>query len=444
MTNTNLSHFHSSDLDQADPLSGFRERFHIPLRRDGSPVTYLCGNSLGLQPKNTRAYVNEVLDDWATHAVEGHFKGTHPWLPYHEFLTEQTARLVGAQPHEVVCMNSLTVNLHLMLVSFYRPAQGRHRIAIEANAFPSDRYAVESQIRYHGFDPAHALVELQPRKGEAMIRTDDILDMIAREGKSMSVIMIGGVNYYSGQAFDIPTIVEAGHAQGCIVGFDLAHAAGNLVLKLHEWDVDFAVWCSYKYLNAGPGSTAGCYVHERHHERDDLPRFAGWWGHNKQNRFQMGPKFQPIPGAEGWQLSNPAILPMAALRASMDIFDEARMDRLRSKSEKLTGYLESLLLPNPALELITPRDPAQRGAQLSIRVHRDARKVFNALNEQGFICDWREPDVIRVAPVPLYNRFEDVYEFARTLNKQTETGDRTQETEPGSGSEGHPHGSKRI
>jgi kynureninase len=410
-----------TDLDRADPVARFRERFHIPLRSDGSPVVYLCGNSLGLQPKSAREYVGEVLDDWAAHAVEGHFRGKHPWLPYHETLTDQTATIVGAMPQEVVVMNSLTVNLHLMMVTFYRPTKERHRIVIEANAFPSDHYAVESQIRFHGFDPATSLVELQPRPGETTLRTEDILTYLS-DANSVALVLLGGVNYYSGQAFDMEAITRAGRAAGCAVGFDLAHAAGNLVLRMHDWGVDFAVWCSYKYLNAGPGSTAGCFVHERHAKRADLPRFAGWWGHNKQTRFLMGPEYDPIPGAEGWQLSNPAILPMAALRASMDIFSEAGMPALRTKSEKLTGYLESLLLQNPMLEIITPQDATQRGAQLSIRVRRDARKMFNMLNEKGYICDWREPDVIRVAPVPLYNSYTDVFEFARTLAEMAESG----------------------
>jgi len=419
-----------SDPDRSDPIVGFRDRFHIPRKTDGSPVIYLCGNSLGLQPKSAREYVLQEMDDWAAYGVEGHFRGKHPWMPYHELLTEQTARLVGAVPQEVVVMNSLTVNLHLMLVSFYRPTKERHKIVIEANAFPSDRYAVESQIRYQGAGIATSLVELQPRDGEATLRTEDILDYIGREGSSVAVIMLGGVNYYSGQAFDMASITRAGRAAGCVVGFDLAHAAGNLVLKLHDWGADFAVWCSYKYLNAGPGGTAGCFVHERHARRTDLPRFTGWWGHNKQTRFLMGPRFEPIPGAEGWQLSNPAILSLAALRASLDIFDEVGMEPLRTKSVKLTSYLESLLnhQERKSFDIITPPDPAQRGAQLSIMVHDNGRKVFDELNESGIICDWREPDVIRVAPVPLYNSYSDVYEFARKLRGITETGHRRPET----------------
>ncbi len=449
MTSQPRAHPSPSDLDRTDPLAGFRDRFHIPRRTDGSPVTYLCGNSLGLQPISARDYVAQELDDWAAFGVEGHFRGKHPWMPYHELLTEQTARLVGAVPREVVVMNSLTVNLHLMFVSFYRPTRERHKIVIEANAFPSDRYAIESQIRYHGLNPSTSIVELQPRKGEATLRTEDILEYIGREGSSVAVILLGGVNYYSGQAFDMASITRAGRAAGCVVGFDLAHAAGNLVLKLHDWDVDFAVWCSYKYLNAGPGGTAGCFVHERHAGRTDLPRFTGWWGHNKQTRFLMGPHFEPIPGAEGWQLSNPAILPLAALRASMDIFEEAGMENLRAKSTKLTGYLESLLdrQATQSFDIITPVDPAQRGAQLSVRLRNNGRTVFNDLNEAGIICDWREPDVIRVAPVPLYNSYNDVDHFARKLRELTETGHRKQETgDRGTetDSEGRSYGDQKI
>jgi len=405
------------ELDRADPLRSFRDRFHIPKQDDGSDVVYLCGNSLGLQPKQTTAYVTEVLDDWRRFGVEAHFRGKHPWMPYHELLTDQTARLVGAEPEEVVVMNSLTVNLHLMMTSFYRPDPKRNKIVIEAQAFPSDRYAVESQIRFHGFDPATSLVELVPREGEHCLRTDDIFAYLDREGASVALLLFGGVNYFSGQAFEMDRITDAGHQAGCVVAFDLAHAAGNLPLRLHNWDVDFAVWCSYKYLNAGPGSTGGCFVHRRHLNRGDIPRFAGWWGHNKETRFAMGPRFDPIPGAEGWQLSNPAILPMAALRASMEIFDEAGMDALRAKSERLTGALAHLLdrHGNENLTVITPRAPRERGAQLSIRVRNNPRAVFDSLNRRGFVCDWREPDIIRVAPVPLYNTFPDVHRFAAAL-----------------------------
>jgi kynureninase len=404
-------------MDAGDPLSGFRDRFLIPRRPDGEEVVYFAGNSLGLQPKTTHAYVDAELEDWAKYGVEGHFHARHPWMPYHEFLTEQTARLVGAKPVEVVVMNSLTVNLHLMMVSFYRPTPERHKIIIEGQAFPSDQYAVASQIRFHGYDPAEALVELHPRPGEATLRTEDIEAVIEREGPATALVMLGGVNYYTGQAFEMDRITRAARAQGCAVGFDLAHAAGNLALRLHEWGPDFAVWCSYKYLNAGPGSLAGCFVHERHARRFDLPRFAGWWGHDKATRFRMPHTFDPMPGAEGWQLSNPPILPLAALRASMDLFDEAGIERLRAKSERLTGYLAYLLerLGHDAVELLTPDDPRQRGCQLSIRVREGGPAVFDRLTAAGIVCDWREPDAIRAAPVPLYNTFEDVFRFAEVF-----------------------------
>jgi kynureninase len=402
-------------MDRADPLASFRSRFHIPKRKDGTDSIYFCGNSLGLQPKTAREYVMQEMDDWQTMGVEGHFHAKHPWMPYHELLTDQTARLAGALPAEVVVMNTLTVNLHLLLVSFYRPTGARHRIVIESHAFPSDRYAVESQIRFHGFDPSSSLVELKPRNGEDALRTDDILAFLDREGRSVALVMLGGVNYYTGQAFDMAAITEAAHRQGCVAGYDLAHAAGNVLLNLHDWNVDFAVWCSYKYLNAGPGGPAGCFVHERHARDHTLPRFAGWWGHNKTTRFQMGPDFDPIPGAEGWQLSNPPILPLAALRASLEIFDEATMSALRAKSELLTGYLAFLLRgqQSAVFRIITPDNPPERGCQLSLLFSRNGRGVFDHLTAQGVVADWREPDVIRIAPVPLYNTFEDVYEFAR-------------------------------
>lgn len=405
------------ELDRQDHLKGYRDLFFIPKDANGNDVLYLCGNSLGLQPKSVRRYVEQELDDWARLGVEGHFHAKNPWMPYHELLTDQTARLVGAKPTEVVVMNTLTVNLHLMLVSFYRPTTRRHKIVIEAHAFPSDRYAVESQIRFHGFDPRRSLIELQPRSGEATLRTEDIEDVLEADGEEIALVLLGGVNYYTGQAFDLERITRAGQAQGCIVGFDLAHAVGNLVLKLHEWNVDFAVWCSYKYLNAGPGSVAGCFVHERYAHRFDLPRFAGWWGQNKHIRFAMGPVFDPIPGAEGWQVSNPPILPLAALRASMEIFDEVGMVALREKSILLTSYLEFLLSrhPNSRYTLVTPSDPKQRGCQLSILVKDRGKEMFDHLSRSGVVCDWREPNVIRVAPVPLYNTFADVYRFVRVL-----------------------------
>jgi kynureninase len=406
------------EMDANDPLAKYRERFHIPKTKNGRDCIYLCGHSLGLQPKTVRAYIEEELKDWETLGVEGHFHARHPWMPYHEFLTAQTARLVGAKPVEVVVMNSLTVNLHLLMVSFYRPTPMRHKIVIEVHAFPSDQYAVKSQIRFHGFDPETSLIELQPRKGEVTLRVEDIEALIKEKGETIALIMLGGVNYATGQLFEMDRLVKAGQAQGCLVGFDLAHAAGNVILQLHDWNVDFAAWCSYKYLNAGPGSIAGCFVHERHANRADLPRFAGWWGHNKKTRFQMGPDFEAILGAEGWQLSNPPILPLAALRASMDIFDDAGMEKLRAKSVLLTGYLEFLLdqHPSPDFSLVTPRDPEQRGAQLSIRMHRHGRSICDRLAAQGVICDWREPDILRVAPVPLYNSFCEVHRFVEIFS----------------------------
>ncbi|QQS33966.1 MAG: kynureninase [Acidobacteriota bacterium] len=411
-------HFAAS-MDESDPLREFRENFLIP-KYDGRDAVYFTGNSLGLQPKTARKYIEEVLDDWARLGVEGHLHARHPWLPYHEFVTDPLARLVGAKPVEVVSMNSLTVNLHLLMVSFYRPTAERYKILIEKGAFPSDQYAVESQIRFHTAETQRhrdGLIELVPRQGESCLRTDDILETIDREGDSIALIMLGGVNYYTGQAFDMRAITEAGRKKGCVVGFDLAHAAGNLELRLHDWDVDLAAWCSYKYLNAGPGGIAGAFVHERHARSFDLPRFAGWWGHDKETRFLMGPEFVPLAGAEGWQLSNPPIFQLAALRASLEIFDGATMPALREKSIALTGYLERSLrqIESDRIEIITPSDPAQRGCQLSIRVRNADKSLFEAITGRGVFADWREPDVIRVAPVPLYNTFEDVSRFCEIL-----------------------------
>lgn len=406
-------------MDAADTLSRFREHFHFPDAMHGNAPLYFTGNSLGLMPKRAREYVDQELDDWSRLAVEGHLHARNPWLPYHEFLTEPMARVVGALPSETVVMNALTVNLHLMMVSFYRPTGERYKVVIEKGAFPSDQYAVESQIKFHGFESSDALIELEPREGESTLRTEDILETIDREGDSVALIMLGGVNYYTGQAFDMASITAKGHEKGCVVGFDCAHAAGNLELKLHDWDVDFAVWCSYKYLNGGPGAVAGAFVHERHANAFDLPRFAGWWGNNKQTRFLMGPDFDCLPGAEGWQLSNPPILQMAALRASLEIFDEATMPALREKSVKLTGYLESLIraIDDKRIEIVTPSDPDGRGCQLSIRVRGGDRSLHDAITAKGVVADWREPDVIRVAPVPLYNSFEDVYRFSEVLRE---------------------------
>jgi kynureninase len=407
----------AAEMDAADPLKDFREKFFIPKRPDGEEYIYFTGNSLGLQPKTARGYIEQELKDWETLGVEGHLRAKNPWLPYHEFLTEQMAAVIGAKPVETVVMNSLTVNLHLLMVSFYRPAGNRRNIVIERGAFPSDRYAVESQIKNHGFDPGECLIELTPREGEAALRAEDILETIEKAGDSIALILLGGVNYYTGQAFDMKAVTEAGHKAGAIVGFDLAHAAGNIELKMHDWNVDLAAWCSYKYLNAGPGAVAGAFVHERHSKSFDLPRFAGWWGHDKSTCFLMGPEFVPLAGAEGWQISNPPIFQMAALRASLEIFAEAGMAALAEKSKKLTGYLEFLLdeIRDKRISAITPRDPAQRGCQLSIRVKNADKTLYQQISERGVMADWREPDVIRVAPVPLYNSFDDVFRFARIL-----------------------------
>jgi kynureninase len=408
------------DLDRGDPLRRFRDEFHIPRSGNGEEEIYFVGNSLGLLPKRTPKYVDEELEKWRRLAVKAHFSGENPWMPYHELLAEPMARLVGASPTEVVTMNSLTVNLHLMMTSFYRPTGERHRILLEEHAFPSDDYAIESQAVVHGFDPAEALVRLRPGPGQHTIGTADVAEVLERDGASIALVLLPGVQYYTGQAFEIEAITRLAHGKGCVVGFDLAHAAGNLFLSLHEWNVDFAVWCTYKYLNSGPGSVGGCFVHERHGRRQDLPRLAGWWGHDKESRFRMEPGFRPIPGAEGWQLSNPPILSLAAIRASLDVFMEAGgMEPLREKSLRLTRYLEWLLQRElgDAVEILTPRDPRRRGCQLSLQVKSTAsgRTVFERLEASGVACDWREPDVIRVAPVPLYNRYEEVHRFVEIL-----------------------------
>ena len=407
----------AAEMDAIDPLRGFRDKFHIPAQPNGEKVLYFTGNSLGLQPKQTHSYIEQELKDWETFGVEGHFNAKNPWMPYHEFLTEQMAAIIGAKPIETVVMNSLTVNLHLLMVSFYRPTSERYKIIIEAGAFPSDQYAVASQIKFHGYNVKDSLIELKPREGETLLRAEDIERTITENGDSVALILLGGVNYYTGQAFDFQRITEIGHRIGAFVGFDLAHAAGNIELKLHDWNADFAAWCSYKYLNGGPGAIAGAFVHERHAENFDLPRFAGWWGHKKETRFLMGSEFVPMKGAEGWQLSNPPIFQLAALKASLDIFEEAGMNALIEKSKKLTGYLEFLLgeIRDERISVITPSNPNERGCQLSIRVKNADKKLFKAISERGVIADWREPDVIRVAPVPLYNSFADVFQFTEIL-----------------------------
>lgn len=404
-------------MDSQDPLHSYRLKFHIPKTPKGDDVIYFAGNSLGLQPKSVRAFVEQELLDWEKMGVEGHMHAKYPWLPYHEFLTAQTAELVGAKPEEVVNMNSLTVNLHLMMVSFYRPDKKRNKILIEANAFPSDHYAVQSQIRFHGYDPAECLIEMKPRDGEVIIRTEDILETIEKEGDSIALVMFAGVNYYTGQAFDMEKITAAAHKRGCMAGFDLAHAAGNLKLDLHNWGCDFAVWCSYKYLNGGPGAIAGAFVHKKHLLDLNIPKFWGWWGQDKATRFLMDHDFRPIPTVESWQLSNPPILQLSALRASLDIFHEAGIEALRVKSELLTGYAEYLINENNNgnIEIITPAIANERGCQLSIRAKANGKALHSKLNESGIICDWREPDVIRIAPVPLYNTFADVWNFVKIL-----------------------------
>ncbi len=408
-------------LDAQDPLRGYRDRFLIPAGRDGRPVAYFAGNSLGLQPRAAREYAERVLTDWAKLGVEGHFEGAMPWYPYHEMFRESGARLVGARPGEVVIMNSLTVNLHLMLVSFYRPTKTRYKIMMEEPAFPSDTYAIKTQLRYHGHDPDEALVVARPQGGQHTLVIEDIEELLVREGEAASVVVLSGVNFVTGQLLDMGRIARAAKKRGCVVGFDLAHAAGNIPLQLHDWDVDFAVWCNYKYLNSGPGAAGGCFVHERHGERVDLPRFAGWWGNDPSTRFRMHleSEFVPRRGADGWQVSNPPILAMAPVKASYDIFDEVGMEALRSKSARLTAYLEFLLkgLGSSTFEIITPADPAQRGCQLSLMFGQEAKTVLRELRDRGVVCDFREPNIIRVAPVPLYNTFHDVWRMAKALGE---------------------------
>jgi len=403
--------------DTNDQLKNYHEKFFIPVNKDKKEQIYFCGNSLGLQPKTVRSYVEQELKDWELMGIEGVTQARNPWLPYHEFLTKQTAHLVGAKESEVVNMNTLSVNLHLMMVSFYRPTKERSKIFIEGTAFPSDQYAVKSQLRFHGYDE-NSLIEIFPKQGETYIKTEDILEVIEREGDKIALVMFAGVNYYTGQFFDMKKITEAGHKKGCLVGFDLAHAAGNIDVQLHDWDVDFAVWCNYKYVNGGPGAIAGCFVHERHHSDKNIPRFEGWWGNDKQTRFLMKPDFVPIPTVQSWQLSNPPILQLASLKASLDIFEEAGIKNLRAKSKKLTSYLEYLLKENKLtdkLEILTPSAAEQRGCQLSLRFFGNGKEVFNKLIASDVICDWREPDVIRIAPTPLYNKFEEVWEFVEII-----------------------------
>ena len=408
--------------DAADPLAAFRDRFAIPRRPDGTDVIYLCGNSLGLQPTAAVSLVREELEAWGAMAVSAHFAAERPWVSYADRLAPATAALVGAHPSEVVTMNTLTVNLHFMMVSFYRPTPDRRKVLIEQPAFPSDRYAVESQIRFHGFDPADSLIEVGPRPNESTIRMEDLEKCICAEGSTIALVLLPGVNYYTGQVFDMAAVTRLGQAQGCVVGFDVAHAVGNIPLRLHDWNSDFAVWCSYKYLNGGPGAVGGCFVHERHRDWVNKPRLAGWWGHDQASRFQMGPDFIPISGAGGWQVSNAPILSLAPVLASLGVFEEAGMEALTAKSDRLTSYLAYLVREElgARVEILTPLESGRRGCQLSLRVRgtrADQRRAFEALETHGVVCDWREPDVIRAAPVPLYNRFEDVFEFVGVLQR---------------------------
>ncbi|WP_444995927.1 kynureninase [Aliikangiella sp. IMCC44359] len=415
----------ATKMDQEDPIASIRHEFAIPQMPNGDNEIYLCGNSLGLQPKLATEYVQRELTQWATLGVKGHFSGDFPWMPYHEFLTDGFAELVGANSNEVVAMNTLTANLHFMMVSFYRPTASRYKILIEEHAFPSDHYAVESQIKFHGFNPEDSMLLIKPRDGEEIIRHEDIHQLIEEQGESIALIMLPGVQYYTGQVFDMQSITQLGHQKGCKIGFDLAHAAGNILLELHNWQVDFACWCTYKYLNSGPGSIAGCFIHENHHQDETIPRFAGWWGHDKKSRFKMENQFKPIHSAEAWQLSNPPVLSLAAIRGSLDTIKKAGgIKVLRSKSILLTGFMRFLLNAELShqVAILTPHEKELSGCQLSLAIKQNetgkeiiGKEVFDFIETQGVTGDWRHPNVIRVAPVPLYNSFEDVYRFVQIL-----------------------------
>ncbi|UGU15533.1 kynureninase [Sinomicrobium kalidii] len=409
----------AQEMDARDPLKKYKDEFIFP-QVNGKPVIYFTGNSLGLQPRSARKYVDEIMEDWAEMAVEGHFYARKPWWDYHERFAAPLGRIVGAKPSEVTVMNTLTVNLHLLMVSFYRPTPKRYKILCEAKAFPSDQYMLESQVKFHGFDPADAIVEVEKREGEHHIRTEDVISRIKEAGDKLALVLIGGVNYYTGQVFDVEAITRAGHQAGALVGWDLAHAAGNVKLQLHDWKVDFAAWCSYKYMNSGPGNASGAFVHEKHHNNKDLPRFAGWWGHNKERRFLMEPGFDPVRGADGWQVSNLPVLSLAPYLASVEMFDEVGMDALIRKRDQLTAYLEFVLEQvdedtEGEFEIITPKQPEERACQLSVFLHGQGRALFDYLMKNGVITDWREPNVIRLAPAPFYCSFEDMYEFGQIL-----------------------------
>jgi kynureninase len=406
-------------MDQNDELKSYRDSFHFPVDSNGNKILYFTGNSLGLQPKTTKEAVEQELDDWANFAVEGHFKAKNPWMPYHELLTNDMAEIVGAKPEEVVIMNSLTANLHFLMISFYNPTKKRFKILIESDAFPSDRFAVKSQLKLHGFDPKNDLIEWSPRGNENLLRIEDLQEIIKKNGDEIALILVGGVNYYTGQLLDLKKIAKIGHSKGCKVGIDLAHGVGNVNLKLHESGIDFAAWCTYKYLNSGPGSLGGIFVHNKHKKNKSLKRLTGWWGQNKSKRFKMREELDISNGAEGWQLSNPAILSMAAIKASLELFRKVGMNKLRMKSINLTGYLEYLILQmnNKNINIITPKDPNQRGCQLSIKLNNSNKILHENLRLNNVITDWRDPNVMRCAPVPFYNSYQDVYNFVKILRK---------------------------
>ena len=413
---------YAQQLDSQDQLKHFRSKFFIP-QHDGNDVVYFTGNSLGLQPKTVREYINHELEDWAQFGVEGHFQARHPWLSYHELFPKTLSKIVGCQPDEVVAMNQLTVNLHLLMVSFYRPTKQRYKIICEAKAFPSDQYAFESQVRFHNLEPDNAIIEITPREGEHNIRHEDIISAIEANADSLALVLFGGVNYYTGQLFDMQSIAAAAHEAGAYAGFDLAHAAGNVELHLHDWDVDFACWCSYKYLHSGPGGVAGAYIHQQHHNNSNLPRFAGWWGYKKETRFLMESGFEPIPTAEGWQLSNAPVLSMAAHKASLDIFEDAGFENLVTKGRQLSDFLLFVLdkinasQKEKLIEIITPRSKKEKGCQVSMLMLNRGKEIFQALTNKGVIADWREPNVIRISAVPLYNTFEDVWRFGAIVSE---------------------------
>ena len=414
----------AQQLDAQDQLSHYQNEFSFP-QVNGKNVIYFTGNSLGLQPKRAKTYVDEVMNDWANLAVEGHFYAEKPWWDYHERFANPLSKLVGALPSEVTVMNTLTVNLHLLMVSFYRPTATRYKIICEEKAFPSDQYLFQSQVNFHGYATEDAIVEVKRREGEHNIRLEDVLAKINEVGDELALVLIGGVNYYTGQVFDMKTITKAGHQVGAYVGWDLAHAAGNIELQLHDWQVDFAAWCSYKYMNSGPGNASGCFIHEKHHTNSELPRFAGWWGHNKERRFKMEPQFDPIEGADGWQISNLPILSLAPYLASVELFAEIGMETLISKRNTITAYLEFILREidrevKGNFEIITPSNPSERGCQLSVFLHGEGRSLFDYLMKNGVIIDWREPNVIRLAPVPMYTSFEDIYRFGQILKNGIE------------------------